>query len=493
MEEKKKGIGLIGLIGMVISSCIGSGVFAITGQLAGVASPGAVLIAWLIVGVGFLALAFSLNNLTEKRSDLHGIFSYADAGWGPLAGFISGWGYWLSAWLGNVAFATMMMSTIGYFYPAFLPGNTIPCIIIASIVMWALTYLVIRGVESAAFLNAIVMVCKVAAIAVTLIFGIFLFNAGIFTADFWGNVYDNAVAAGQYGPDAAPLGGVGTQIFNCMIIMMWCFVGIEGASVVSSRAARKTDVGKATLIGFICLMLIYVGASVLPYGYMSSTEVAALDYPALVYVFSSMAPGWGGPFISIAIIISILGSWLSFTILPAETTSEMADYKLLPASWGKLNSHNAPSMSLLIVGACTQAFLIVLLFSADAYDFAFSMCTVAIVITWAFSRLPGQVGRAEQEHGAGRHRFRGRGLPGDRRAVQRLVLPAADLRGLHSRLLHLREGAQGLRQRHHHGREGVHGRRVRPRRAVSRAARHGRHLDLVDKRSKFHGHQDYRC
>lgn len=385
MEEKKKGIGLIGLIGMVISSCIGSGVFAITGQLAGVASPGAVLIAWLIVGVGFLALAFSLNNLTEKRSDLHGIFSYADAGWGPLAGFISGWGYWLSAWLGNVAFATMMMSTIGYFYPAFLPGNTIPCIIIASIVMWALTYLVIRGVESAAFLNAIVMVCKVAAIAVTLIFGIFLFNAGIFTADFWGNVYDNAVAAGQYGPDAAPLGGVGTQIFNCMIIMMWCFVGIEGASVVSSRAARKTDVGKATLIGFICLMLIYVGASVLPYGYMPSTEVAALDYPALVYVFSSMAPGWGGPFISIAIIISILGSWLSFTILPAETTSEMADYKLLPASWGKLNSHNAPSMSLLIVGACTQAFLIVLLFSADAYDFAFSMCTVAIVITWAFA------------------------------------------------------------------------------------------------------------
>ena len=385
MEEEKKGIGLFGLIGLVVSSCIGSGVFALTRQIGQVAAPGSALVAWGVVGVGFLALALSFANLGAKRSDLHGIFSYAEEGFGKFSGFISGWGYWLSAWLGNVAFATMMMSTIGYFYPAFLPGNTIPCIIIASIVMWALTYLVIRGVESAAFLNAIVMVCKVAAIAVTLIFGIFLFNAGIFTADFWGNVYDNAVAAGQYGPDAAPLGGVGTQIFNCMIIMMWCFVGIEGASVVSSRAARKTDVGKATLIGFICLMLIYVGASVLPYGYMSSTEVAALDYPALVYVFSSMAPGWGGPFISIAIIISILGSWLSFTILPAETTSEMADYKLLPASWGKLNSHNAPSMSLLIVGACTQAFLIVLLFSADAYDFAFSMCTVAIVITWAFA------------------------------------------------------------------------------------------------------------
>ena len=46
MSEKAKGIGLFGLIGMVVSSCIGSGVFAITGQLAGVASPGAVLVAW---------------------------------------------------------------------------------------------------------------------------------------------------------------------------------------------------------------------------------------------------------------------------------------------------------------------------------------------------------------------------------------------------------------------------------------------------------------
>ena len=75
MSEKAKGIGLFGLIGMVVSSCIGSGVFAITGQLAGVASPGAVLIAWLVVGIGFAALALSLNNLGAKKPELKGISS----------------------------------------------------------------------------------------------------------------------------------------------------------------------------------------------------------------------------------------------------------------------------------------------------------------------------------------------------------------------------------------------------------------------------------
>ena len=44
-------------------------------------------------------------------------------------------------------------------------------------------------------------------------------------------------------------------------------------------------------------------------------------------------------------------------------------------------------MSLLLVGACIQVFLIVLMFSEDAYNFAFSMCTVSIVITWAFIAL----------------------------------------------------------------------------------------------------------
>lgn len=383
MDSKQKGLGLFSLIGMVVSACIGSGVFATTGQLAQVAAPGPALIAWGIVGVGFLALSFSLNNLVSKRPDMKGIFEYASEGFGPLAGFVSGWGYWLSAWLGNIAFATMMMSSIGYFLPDFLPGNTLPCIIVASIVLWLLTFLVIRGVESASFLNAIVMVCKVASLGLFVAFTLFLFNFDVFTADFWGTLYNNMVAMGEAG--AKGLGGVGNQIINCMIIMMWCFIGIEGAAVMSSRANKKSDVGKATVIGMVVLLLIYICASVLPYGYMPYTEVAALDYPAMLYIFDQMAPGWGGTFMSVAIILAVAGAWLSFIILPAETTSEMAEHKLLPASWGKLNAKGSPQFSLLLVGACTQAFLIVLYFSEDAYNFAFSMCTVAIVITWTLA------------------------------------------------------------------------------------------------------------
>mgnify|MGYP000149265996 FL=1 len=73
---------------------------------------------------------------------------------------------------------------------------------------------------------------------------------------------------GELGADAVAIGSVGDQVKNCLIILMWTFVGIEGATVMSSRARKKSDVGKATVIGLICLLLIYISASVLPYGYL---------------------------------------------------------------------------------------------------------------------------------------------------------------------------------------------------------------------------------
>lgn len=386
-----KGIGLIGLIGLVVSSCIGSGVFALTGQLANVAAPGSAIVAWLVCGFGFLMLALSLANLGAKRSDIDGIFAYAEEGFGPFAGFISGWGYWLSAWLGNVGFATMVIQVLCGLNPDLFGMPDAPnvvVVVLVSVVLWALTFLVINGVESAAVLNAIVMAVKIISILAFILFSTFAFNAGVFTADFWGTLYDNALAAGgamPLGEDAVELGSVSTQVTNCILVMMWVFIGIEGASVMSARAEKKSDVGKATILGLVVLLVLYIGASVLPYGVMPYEELMVLDKPATVGVFEYLAPGWGGTFISIAIIISVLGSWLSFTMLPAETSSLMSEHKLLPDSWNKMNKKNSPQMALLIVGVCTQVFLIIALMAADAYTFAISMCTVTIVVSWALA------------------------------------------------------------------------------------------------------------
>ncbi|WP_203630832.1 arginine-ornithine antiporter [Lentilactobacillus fungorum] len=374
LNGNANGIGLPALVATVVTSSIGSGIFALTSDLAHAASPGPALIAWLIVGVGILMLSLSLNNLVMKRPDLEGVFAYAEAGFGQYAGFISGWGYWLSAWLGNVAFATVMMSSIGYFFPIFKSGQNLPSILAASIASWALTYIVNQGVESAAILNAIVTICKLIPLFTFIVVAIILFKGNLFTSMFWNNLSGH-FDGGQ---------GVGTQIKNCMMVMMWVFVGIEGAAMMSSRAKKKSDAGRATILGLLCLLLIYVLASVLPYGYLTRGELATIHQPAMVYIFNDMVGNWGGIFISIGLIISILGSWLSWTMLPAETMRLMTNRKLLPPIFGRENKHRAPTFSLVLTAVLIQLFLFTLLFTEKAYNFAYSLCTAAIVICYIF-------------------------------------------------------------------------------------------------------------
>lgn len=374
MDEKHtvKKISLMALVALVISSSIGGGVFGLTSDLANASSPGPALIGWVIVGIGILMLSLSLNNLLNKEPDLEGIFTYAEKGFGPFAGFISGWGYWLSAWLGNVAFATILMSAVGYFFPIFKSGQNLPSILIASILCWGLTYFVNRGIEGAAAINAIVTVCKLIPIFVFIVVAIFLFKIDIFTANFWGTMSHNFV-----------VGDVASQIKKCMMVMMWVFVGIEGASMLSSRAEKKSDAGKATIIGLISLLVVYVLASMLPYGILTQAQLASIHQPAMLYIAVEMVGPVGGYVIGIGLIISILGAWLSWTMLPAETMLLMAKSKLLPGYFGKVNDKKAPTFALIVTGGLVQLFLFTLLFTDKAYNFAYSLCTASIIVCYS--------------------------------------------------------------------------------------------------------------
>lgn len=371
-----KKIGLLPLTALVISSSIGGGIFGIPSDLASGAAPGPALIAWTIVGFGILMLSLCFNNLMKKRPDLEGIFSYAEEGFGKFGGFISGWGYWLSAWLGNVAFATMIMSAFGYFFPIFKGGQNVPSIIAASMIMWGLTYIVNRGVESATILNTIITICKLIPLFVFIIIGIFAFKFDIFTANFWGHVTANI-----------DNGSIFNQVKNCMMVMMWVFVGIEGASILSARAKKKSDAGKATVLGLIGLLVIYVLASIIPYGLMSQSDIAALDQPSIGFIFEKVVGPWGAALINLGLIISLLGCWLSWTMLPGETTLLMSKRELLPKVFGKTNKANAPTFSLVVTAALIQVFVFTFLFTEKAYNFAYSLCTAAILICYLFVAL----------------------------------------------------------------------------------------------------------
>ena len=179
----KTGLGLAALTAIVVGSMIGSGIFALPSQMAGVAAPGPLLIGWVITGVGMLMLAFVFQTLASRKPDVDGgVYGYARAGFGNYIGFTSAFGYWMSAWVGNVAYLVLLFSTLGYFFPAFEGGATVPAIIGASVVLWTVHAMTLRGIQTAAFVNVVVTIAKVVPILVFIAIVTVGLKAGVFTA-----------------------------------------------------------------------------------------------------------------------------------------------------------------------------------------------------------------------------------------------------------------------------------------------------------------------
>jgi arginine:ornithine antiporter/lysine permease len=99
-------VGLIALTLLVISAMVGGGAFNLPQNMAQSASLVAVLLAWLISGLGIFFLARTFQVLADVKPELKsGIYSYSRQGFGKYAGFQIAWGYWLSSAFGNVGSA----------------------------------------------------------------------------------------------------------------------------------------------------------------------------------------------------------------------------------------------------------------------------------------------------------------------------------------------------------------------------------------------------
>ncbi len=369
-KTRTKTLGLGALTALVIGSMVGAGVFSLPQNMADGAGGFAILIGWGITGVGMLALAFVYLSLAQRKPQLEaGPYAYARAGFGPFIGFNSAWGYWLSAWLGNVSYAVILFGALGYFYSPFGEGNTLPALVGASVVLWAVHYLVLAGVRQAAVVNTIATVAKLAPIVLFIVFAVLAFRVDLFRADFW----------------APDLGGLFDQVKSTMLVTLWVFIGIEGASVMSARAGSRREIGTATMAGFLTCLVLYALVSLLSQGAMSQAELAALPNPSMAGVLEHLVGSWGAVLVSIAVVVSVLGAFLAWTIFAAEIPFVASRDGTMPKLFAGENEKGSPSTSLWITNGLVQAFLVVAYFQESTYQALFYIASTAILVPYVFS------------------------------------------------------------------------------------------------------------
>ncbi|MPL83889.1 Arginine/ornithine antiporter [bioreactor metagenome] len=377
VSDKSPGAGdklrLGALAALVIGSMVGSGVFSLPQNMAAGAGPLAILIGWGITAVGMLALVFVYESLALRKPELDaGPYAYAKAGFGPFIGFNSAWGYWISAWVGNVSYAVVVFSALSYFFPAFGDGNTWQAVLGASVLVWAVHFLILGGVKQAAVVNTVVTVAKIAPIVLFVLVVALAFKVDVFSADFSGK-------------GNASLGTVMDQVKSTMLVTLWVFIGIEGASVYSARAAERRDIARATVLGFLTCIILYALVSLLSLGIISQAELGQMKNPSMAGVMAAVVGPWGAVMVNLALVVSVLGAYLSWTMLAAEVPHVAGKDGTMPRFFAKENDRKVPVTSLLVTNVLVQLFLIITLFAQSTYQALFSIASSMILVPYIFS------------------------------------------------------------------------------------------------------------
>ena len=358
------------LTAMVVGGMVGAGIFSLPRTFANATGPLGAVIAWLIAGTGMYMLARVFQSLAERKPELDaGVFAYAKAGFGDYPGFLSAFGYWIGSCIGNVSYWVLIKSTLGAFFPVFGEGNTIVAIVVASIGIWLFHFMILKGVQQAAFINSVVTVAKIIPILVFLVILAVGFRMDLFRANFYGGGLE---------------GNLFEQVRATMLVTVFVFLGIEGASVYSRYAKERTDVGKATILGFIIVTTLMVLVTMLPYAVLQRADVAGMRQPSMATVLEAVVGHWGAVFVSLGLIVSVLGAYLAWSLICSEVLFTAAKTRDMPAIFAKENANKVPANALWLTNIVVQLFVISTFFSRDAFALMLNLTSAMSLIPYLF-------------------------------------------------------------------------------------------------------------
>ena len=282
-------------------------------------------------------------------------------------GFLSALGYWIGSCIGNVSYWVLIKSTLGAFFPVFGDGNTVAAIVVASIGIWLFHFMILRGVQQAAAINMVVTIAKIVPILVFIVILIFAFKADLFRANFWGG-------------EGMPQASLFDQIRATMLVTVFVFLGIEGASVYSRYAKKRSDVGTATIIGFLGVTSLMVLVSMLPYAVLARADIAGMRQPSMATVLEAVVGPWGAIFVSVGLLISVICDYIAWSLICAEVLSIAAKTKEMPRVFGTENQNKVPAAALWLTNIIVQLFVISTYWSNDAFSLMLNLTSVMSLI-----------------------------------------------------------------------------------------------------------------
>jgi APA family basic amino acid/polyamine antiporter len=361
-------LGPMNLVALGIGAIIGTGIFVLTGQAAAAnAGPGIVVSMLIAGGVSTLA-ALCYAEFASSVPVAGSAYTYAYATLGELVAWAIGWDlileYALGAatvavgWSGNVV---SLLGDMGIRIPAAIsaaPGTVItladgttatavfnlPAVLISLLVTW----LLVRGVQESATVNAVVVVIKVVIILLIIAAGSAFFNRDHFTPF----IPPNTGTFGEFGWSGVVRGAA---------VIFFAYIGFDAVSTAAQEARHpQRDMPRGILGSLAVCTVLYVAVSavmigLVPYGDLGGPApmAVAVDHARTAAAGSSWEAVMRllAPLVKIGIVAGLTSTMVVQMMAQPRIFMSMAQDGLLPAWAGRIHSkYRTPHLTTMATG-----------------------------------------------------------------------------------------------------------------------------------------------
>ncbi|SJZ51819.1 APC family permease [Sediminibacterium ginsengisoli] len=342
-SELRRTLGKWELTAIGVGAVIGGGIFVLTGVAANQYAGPALALSFVLAGLGCLFAAFCYAEFASILPVSGSAYAYSYGTMGEFFAWFIGWNLILEYMMGAT---TVAVSWSRYFVkllhlsgihhvPAWLvndpvtakeealrAGVEVPAFSVnlpAALIVWVVTYILVKGIRESAKTNNIIVSLKVAAVLFVVIVGVLYINPANWQPFIPERVID-ASGTGHYG-----LSGVLTAAG----IVFFAFIGFDAVSTQSQEAVNPVkDIPFAIITSLVVCTGLYILVSLTLTG-MANYKDLDLGAP-VASAFSSVGLNWASLLVTIAAVIGLISVMLVMLLSQTRIFLNMAQDGLLP-------------------------------------------------------------------------------------------------------------------------------------------------------------------
>ena len=374
-----KAITLTDATMLVAGSMIGSGIFIVSADISRtLGSPGWLLIAWILTGIITVLGALAFGELAAMYPRAGGMYVFLRESMGPIMGFLYGWTLFIVIQTGTIAAVAVGFGKfLGVVFPSVTAdrwmlsynfvsrGSTIEFglswqRVAALVSIWVLTWINLRGVKEAKWVQTVLTFIKTAALAALVLLALTIGrNTDAIAANF---------GAGKLFAGTPDFGALFVVTFGSALVGSLFSADSWHSPTFAAAEVQNPErnLPKALLMGTGLVSLLYVLANVsylmvLPiHGVVDGATVMArgIDHATqdrvATAVMESMFGANGGVIMAIAILISTFGCNNGLILSGARVYYAMARDGLFFKKAAVLSEHGVPSYALVLQSVWTS-------------------------------------------------------------------------------------------------------------------------------------------